>query len=251
MSLLNVQLEFANAIIDKTNINSVHPAHHIEIYRHNVQQTLLNLLAEIYPLISKLVGNDYFVMLAKEYTELYPSRTGNLHEYGHYFNDFIADHASLKHLPYLSEVAYFEWTCHNLFFTADAPTLDLTTLRQVTEDQYQNLHVCLNPALALIKFYYPILDIIELCQTNHNKEVNLNKGDTFLLMLRSENKIKLQALPQADFYFLCQLQDGATLGTALATAQTYSEDFDLARQMVKLIKTHIITSFYASTGTKS
>lgn len=120
MSLQNLQAELAEAILANDPATTiVLPVEHLRIYQNNIESNLVKTLKNTYPLITKLLGDDFFQTTACHYIAYYPSRSGNLHDYGEYFSDFLAEHPPVKHLCYLAEVALFEWSCHTLFVAAD------------------------------------------------------------------------------------------------------------------------------------
>lgn len=131
MSLQNLQLEFADAIYSgNLQMESVLPVQNLHIYQNNVLTHLIQTLQNTYPLIEKLVGEDFFRICAKEYIKQYPSRSGNLNEYGEYFSDFLVKYEPVKELVYLTEVANFEWTCHILLTAASANRVDVNLLKK-------------------------------------------------------------------------------------------------------------------------
>src|SRR6516162_4463723 len=167
MSLQNIQIEFIDILLSEdkqAGINVLHPPQNMSIYQNNISSQLVNTLLNTYPLITRLLGSDFFRLVAKDYIKHYPSCSSNLHDYGQYLNDFLASYPPVKSLPYLTEVAFFEWLCHTLHFAADHSSFDIALLENVSPNQYPHLHFILHPASHVIKCYYPILRIIELCK---------------------------------------------------------------------------------------
>lgn len=232
MLLQNLQAEIADAIVSDDHYTDViNPLQNISIYHNNVISSLINTLKEIYPLIVKLVGEDFFLLTAKEYIKKYPSRSGDLHTYGEYFSDFLAHYQPLKDLAYISEVAQFEWICHTLYFAASHDALNIRALENISPDQYDHLHLILHPASKVIKFYFPILKIIDLCK-NEIKEINnINEGGVHLLIIRRELDISLVPLTAGEFTFLDMLQDNKTLSEALNTALMLDPTFNLESKL--------------------
>src|SRR5579871_3882424 len=129
MLLQNLLAEFTEALLSDNQTESVfQPAHNISIYQNNYFSQLTQSLQKTYPLITQLVGEDFFKQTAREYINRYPSCSGNLHEYGEYFSDFLAEYQPVSDLIYLPEVATFEWTCHTLYFASDHAAFDIALL---------------------------------------------------------------------------------------------------------------------------
>jgi hypothetical protein len=245
MLLQNMQAEFAEVIFsEEEQTEIISPAQNMVIYRNNMLSNLSQTLVDTYPMITKLLGEDYFRLAAKSYIEAYPSRSSNLHDYGEYFSDFLSEYLPLKNLPYLAEVAEFEWACHLLYFAADCPALNLESLAQVSDQDYHQLHFSLHPASRLMKFHYPILRIVDLCKGINDKEINLNEGGVNLLLLRPESEIMLVPLSLADFTFLTALQDNQTLAQALTETMQIDANFDIEKNLPAFVQDKILTAFY-------
>src|SRR3989338_5990145 len=101
MMLQNAQADFIEAMqaLDE-HTTLVSPAMNLAIYRNNIFATLMHTLKATYPLTLVLLGKDFFAMAAREYIRQYPSRSGNLHDYGEYFGNFLATYQPVHELIY-------------------------------------------------------------------------------------------------------------------------------------------------------
>src|SRR5258705_11533055 len=63
----------------------------LAIYRANVVAAATKALSAAYPVIRQVVGNTLFDELAREYQRCTPSSSGDLHEFGSTFAQFVAD----------------------------------------------------------------------------------------------------------------------------------------------------------------
>lgn len=247
MSLQNMQTEFVDILLSEDENNDLlQPLQNIVIYRNNVIGNLINALFNTYPLITRLVGHDFFRLVAKDYSKHYPSCSGNLHDYGQYLSDFLASYPPLKSLTYLAEVAHFEWLCHVLQFAPDHLPLDSTFLEKLSPDQYPHLHFILHPACHVINFHYPILRIIELCQDDTKERVDMNTGGDNLLIIRRDLDIKLVSLEAAESAFLIALQENLPLSQALEAANAIEPDFKLDEKLPLWIQDKTIVDGYAT-----
>lgn len=245
MQLSNLQAELADAILmaDDT-IDCAEPAAHIAIYHNNVMSTLINTLRTTFPLIEKLVGEDFFRITAKEYIKHYPSRHSNLNAYGNYFSDFLASYAPVHNLIYLAEVAQFEWLCHQVNIAPDHARFDLKKLSHIAPAHYHELHFILHPASHLQRFHYPMLDIIEICREDADITLDITKGGINLLMIRRDQDISLVPLTNAEFTFLEMLQDGKSVSEALNTALMLDAQFNLEEKLPAWIKDKTLIDCY-------
>ena len=245
MMLQNAQAELVEALMSKDYVTDiVTPLSHLQIHRNTMQASLLNTLRQTYPLILALLGSDFFDVAAREYIREYPSRSGNLHDYGAYFSEFLLSYQPVQTLIYLTEVAEFEWTIHDIYLAANHPAYAAHSLATFTPEQHVNLRFTLNPAAALRKCYYPMLKIIELCQTNPHKKIDLHQGGVNLLVLRKDYEIQLISLTDADFAFLSALSQNATLVEALQAAEVIDAHYPLDERLPALIQDEVLVDCY-------
>jgi len=245
MSLQSLQAELAETILaDAPCVETIIPSQNMRIYQNNVIATLLGMLQAIYPLITQLVGKEFFRYLANEYINQYPSCSGNLHEYGEYLKDLLAGHEAIQHLLYLPEVAEFEWICHRLQFAATHEALNLNNFKTISPEIYDQLHFILHPASELKYFQYPILRIIDLCKLETAEKLDVDHQPIHLLILRAELDIELIPLTLGEYTFLTAIRDHANLADAVDAAIAIDPVFDLTEKLSAWIENKTIVDYY-------
>lgn len=245
MSLQNTQAELAEILFsDEEHGDIIAPTSNMVIYKNNIQSTLIRNLLDIYPLINRLLGDDFFKITAKEYILRYPSRSSNLHDYGEYFSSLLAEFPPLRNLKYLAEVAEFEWACHQLHFSADHEKMDIGKLKTLAPADYGQLHFILHPACRIMKFHYPLLRILKLCKGELNETININDGGIKLLITRPEWEIMLIPLSDADYVFLSALHENDTFADALESAIQLDSAFTIDEKLPAWVQHKIIVDFF-------
>ncbi len=245
MQLLNLQSEFSERLLNQLPADGlVSPAENWFIHQQNRFTQLTHVLQSTYPLVAQLVGKDFFKLCAKEYIKQYPARNGNVHEYGEYLGGFLSEFPPVKELIYLAEVAEFEWACHLARIAADTKSIDWKMLNALIPEQYEKLYLVMHPSSQLMKFYYPILTIIEACKNNMIEQIDVNAGGSYLLIIRRELEICLAPLSLADFTILKAMQDGKSLADALKTTLAIDEKFDLEEKLAIWIKNQTLVEYF-------
>jgi len=245
MTLQNAQADFVENLFGTDDrSDALLPARHILIYRNNVFSTLLNALKQTYPLNLALLGKEFFEMTAREYMRQYPSRSGNLEDYGEYFSDFLTSYPPVHELIYLAEVAEFEWASHIIYHSPNHPPFTAHTLAAFPPEQHADLRFILHPACWLRKFHFPILHIVDLCNMQREEDIDLHHGGVNLLMIRRELDISLRSLSLADFTFLQALNHNSTLSQALQQAELVDPDYPLAEKLPQFIQEQILVDCY-------
>lgn len=215
------------------------PERRLGVYRNNMQASLTESLRATYPAVSALVGERFFGMLARRYIALHPSRSGDLHQFGDRFADFVRTVDEARPLPYLGDVCTLEWEYHRVFHAAEEPALDTSALADIPAAQVPDVRLKPHPASSLVSSAFPLTRIWNLaihgaCDTGR---VDLSAGAEYLMVARRNLDIEFQHMGAAEFAFMSALQGGATLAECADKAMDVEPDFDvlacLSRQFAR------------------
>lgn len=219
----------------------------LQIYRNN---TLLNLTASLrmtYPVVCRLVGDGFFDYAAAQYIAAYPSRSGDLEEFGGDFARFLEAFTPVAELVYLPDVARLEWIYHQIFYAADHPPLDLAALAQVPAEQQGDLHFQLHPAARLLQSAFPILQIWQVNQADYagDAAVDLTAGGIKLLALRRNNfEVEFQPMVTGEFILLLALDHGCSFADACEQATTAQPDVALSACFSRHVLQGVLVAFH-------
>ena len=253
-SLRDLQLGFAQALFDAEDggfdrhirTNRLSGKRRLQIYRNNMLVSLTEALRAVYPVTHRLVGAGFFRYAAAQYIRCHPSTSGDLHDFGGRFADFLRGFTPASSLVYLPDVANLEWAYHQVFHAARHPPLDRVTLRRLPEEHYGELVFRLHPASRLVTSDYPILRIWQVNQEDYSGEqtVDLAAGGVRLLVIRRDNlDIAIQELEAGEFALLQAFATGYNLATACEQALNVQADFDLAIPFGKHIAQGTLVDF--------
>ena len=206
------------------------PAQRLQLYRNNLVIGLTEALEAVFPVVRRLVGEDFFRITCREFIPAQPPRQAVLHEFGKAFPDFIRTFEPASSLPYLAEVAELEWAWHEAYHAADADQLDATPLRQVPLDQQAGLRFALHPAVRLLKSEFPVHRIWQVNQEEYGEDevVNLDEGRVCVAVVRPRLEVFIQAIPEAEWEFLSLLANRFSLDDAFKAALGIDPRFNLA-----------------------
>lgn len=225
--------------------NGSDPARRFGVYRNNVIVSLTDALADSYPVVQALVGEEFFRAMAGEFVRRSPPRSPVLAWYGDGFADFVAGFAPVAGLPYLSDVARLEWLRVEAWHAADAVPLPMDELATLLakEDSLPDTRFTLHPALRVTGSPHPVASLWAAHQDDDPAAIlpglNMTKAEAALLVRPSlDVEILPVAFETADF--IRRLQSGATLGSA----STASADLDLPAALGLLIRCGALTGFH-------
>lgn len=217
---------------------------HFQIYRNNVCESLTNALKAVYPVVERLVGDGFFRYAADTFLRTHPLSSGNLHDFGGGFAEFLENFPPSQELVYLPDVARLEWAWHRSFHAADRAPLALNALAAIAPAQYADLKFILHPSAQLITSDYPVLRIWEVNQLSYagDQSIELSWGGVKLLVIRRQ-EVQIEALNEADYALLSACAVGATLAQAAEAALRIQPDYDLILALHRHARSGVFSDF--------
>jgi hypothetical protein len=222
-------------------------AQRLQVYRNNFLISLREALAAVYPVIHKLVGDEFFQHLAREYIQLYPSRTGNLHDVGDEFADFLKSFPGVETLPYLADVARLEWAYHRVFHTSEQQVLNIGELASLDEAQTAGLVFQVSRGCVFFASDYPVLRIWQANQDgNEEMIVSIDEGGDRFVVVRHGTEIEFHPLQVGVFALLESLAQNRSFAKACERALNVDANCDIAAALRFLVQQKIVVGFSCS-----
>ncbi len=182
------------------------------IYRNNVILSLSVAIADTFPVVKRLIGDQCFEAAAIAFVRKHPPSKPSLLFYGEGFIQFIKDYPACIELGYLSDIAQLEWNYIRAFHAKDSSLLDNETLQQIAPESLGDTAFEIHPSLRMMQSDWPIDTIWE---ENLKQEVATIDLENFskckLLIYRQELHVQVVNLAPECFYFLLALTDGKTI----------------------------------------
>jgi len=228
-ALLELQRAFAasmvreedDAVCDCVVDDRFAAAERLRIYRNTCRSTLIEALRMTYPAVERLVGRDFFDMAAARYAGTHPPQSGYLNEYGGEFADFLAAFEPAGELPYLADVARFEWALGVAANAPDAPVLDPLTVAAVDSQGHAALRFEPHPSVSFLTLAYPadqIADAVLAGDEAAMAQVDLSSGPVRLVVHRGPDGVEAERLERGAYEFVSRLCAGEALGRLLESA---------------------------------
>jgi len=225
-----------------TSHSADQPTRRFNVYRNNFYASLINVLAGRYPVVQRLVGEEFFRAVAKVYVEHEPPRSAMILAYGGGFGDFLAGFPPVADVPYLPDIAGLEWARHTAYHAADATPLGAEDFAGVPAEQVAALRLTLHPSLMVVSSPYPIVSIWETNTFDEEvRPVSAQAQDA--MISRPEMTVEVRQLPPGAAAFIIALESGDTLGAAAERAASADERFDLAGNIAGLIDAGVIVRY--------
>lgn len=213
------------------------------VYRNNVKASLVSALAARFPVVERLVGDEFFAAMAVVFIERHPPRSPVLAEYGAAFASFLEGFDPAADLPYLPDVARLECARQVAFHSADADTADIGRLAALPPERIGSSILGLHPTVAVIPSNWPIISI---WTTNTYDAVPKPPAEDWAgeaaLVTRPHLKVLVQRLPPGTDLLVTELARGVALGAAAEAASRAHEAFDLSAALSTLFGAGAITT---------
>jgi hypothetical protein len=212
------------------------------IYRNNVHSSLATALAARFPVVERLVGEEFFLAMALVFIDRHPPSSPVLSEYGAHFPAFLESFEPVAELVYLPDVARLEWLRNVAYHAADAETVAISALANAPAADLAHTCLVLHPATGCISSDHPIVSI---WRTNtHDEEVTPigaeATGET-ALVTRPGLDVLVTTLPSGGGAFLTALARGADLDAAVRHATEMMPLFDVPATLAVLFGSGGIT----------
>lgn len=251
---MNTQTDFARALLDPgaplpsglTSWNGSDPALRFAVYRNNVVLSLIDALADTFPVMQELVGEEFFRAMAKVYVQSSPPRSRLMAYYGSAFPDFVADFAPAAALPYLADVARLEMARVQAYHAADARAIKPDQLQAVLAEaqQLMALRCALHPSVHVIQSSHAICSL----WAAHQGLLDLAAVDSdepqSALVFRDALEVQIVSLSTGSAAFVSAVQRGQSLPEAAGLAESADQAFDLAATLAQLIRLQLITHIH-------
>jgi hypothetical protein len=230
--------EDATQILEEIKPGGLTAGSSLLVYRNNIASSLTRALRDLYKVVDKLVGKEFFNALAREFIPANHPPHGRLVDFGRAFPRFLQDFPPAAELPYLADVAALELAWNDAFHSADAGTIAPGVLQSIAPDTFPDLVIQLHPSSQLLWSVHPIMDIWSSNQdgARADQPVDLSSGPDHLLILRPQNEVVILRMPVDHWVFANALQHGRALRLAHEETVTISPDFDLEVAFGQLLK---------------
>ncbi len=206
------------------------------VYRNNVAASLTDALATGFPVIAKLLGDEFFKAMAGIFLRAHPPGDPRLQLWGAKFPGFLARFEPVAHLPYLPDMARLELGLRQSYHAADATPLPIAG-RDPAE--VLALKPRLAPATLILRSRFPIYSIWQ--KNTGQPDLKIDWQPETVLITRPEFDPKVHLLPEGGHTFSRHLKGRLTLAEAVTATQTIDTDVDASAILTLILSSGALT----------
>lgn len=227
--------------------NNSDPSRRFAVYRNNVVSSLIDALADIYPVTQQLVGELFFREMALHFIREAPPTSPVLTQYGAALPDFIRQCGPVSHLPYLADVAHLEALRLQAYHAPDQEPISETRLSELLLEPalLAQLRIELHPSMQVLSSRFAAVSIWNAHQSDEEVDLHEIKLDVpeSAIVVRPEHQVQVLTITPAGGVWIRSLMSGLPLGVSVQRAAEADpgSEFDLATHLSILIQHRLIT----------
>ena len=231
-ALLNADRPIPRGVIAHT---TTIPVRRFGVYRNNVVTGLVKLLESRFPVVEKIVGDEFFAAMVRIFVTEQPPRSPLLATYGDGFPAFVAAFEPARELAYLADVARLEAARTRAYHAADATPVGADQFATLDGEIAGDLRIAMHPSTEIVRSPFPIVTIWAM----NSGEAQLGPIETWCgedaVVARPYLDVQVRTLPQGGAAFLLALAADRSLAEAAGAAFADDPDFDLTCNLAGLI----------------
>ncbi len=222
-----------------TAIDPAETGQRFAVYRNNVAVGLSEALAARFPVIRRLVGEEFFAALARGFIRDDRPASPVIAEWGEGFADFLRGFAPLVAHPYMADVARLEHARGRAFHAADAMPVAPGDLAACAPDR---LILGLHPSVQVLRFGHAAISVWLANQPDGPPVRDHARAETALILRDPAFQVHVVGIAEADAALIEALQQGRPLADAARCALRIDPDHSAQHILVRLMSGGAITS---------
>ncbi len=246
-TLANVQQRFGDALFDRGHEAALQDAlreggvERLALYRGNLAAGWERALGEAYPVVSQLVGEEFFAGLVRAYGKALPSQDPDLAGFGARFADFLESFAPAAAYPYLPDAARLEWAVHRACLASDVAPLGPDALAGMAPEALDAARFTLHPSVALLHSRWSVAALWQAHQPGGALPASMDRPSRALVVRRGwQAEVVEVGAPEAAA--LERLAAGARFGEAVDAALVLDAAPDIGAMLFGWFRRGVVTA---------
>lgn len=183
------------------------------IYARAYHARLREALASNYPAVAKVLGEAHFTELAQEYIAAHDSRFFSIRFYGHALAHFVASDPSYRSVPFLADLARWEWLMAEVYDAADADPIDTEELAGRQPSDWSSLRVTFHPSVRMVPLAWNAPQMWQAVMDDAERpRAKLERQPVSWLLWRHELRELFRPVSEAEQQILTAARSGENFG---------------------------------------
>jgi hypothetical protein len=212
------------------------------VYRNNVMVGLIGAMETNFPAVHRLLGEEYFRGLARQFVLANPPQNPLMFQYGGVFPEYLNAQADLAVYPYLADVAKLECLMRQAHHAEDAQVLKPEALAALAPDELSEVVFKPHAALQLLASDFAVVSITRANRTGGSSQVAQPLQSECAMVTRPQYDVVITVVTKSQLVFLQSLSEGKPLAEAADAAIERDAEFDLSVALGILLSNGAFTS---------
>jgi hypothetical protein len=221
------------------------------VYRNNVTVGLIRALEANFPVVRKLLGEEYFAGFSRDFAQGHPPQSPLMFQFGADFPQALERAEDLAAYPYLADVARLEILWRESYHAADAGPLAADALAAIDPDSLFDCRLIAHPATRLVSSQFAIHSIFTVNRSDAEGHVPDSTQPQFVFLTRPHYDVAVHAITEDQFVFFRALVNSENLGDALDSAATIEPNFNLSGTLALMLQSGAFQSIQQGNETTS
>ncbi len=222
LALNNPDVQCPHTVAGRTSDGS---SRRFNVYRNNRAGSLIGSLRDTYPVLCRLLGDEFFQAAARQFIDLNPPTGPVLSEYGNGFGDFVQQLPGSDRYPYFADVAELEWRRLQSYHAADDETLTPADLQSIEPSRLLASKLTLHSAVAVIESNWAIGSLWSNSQSDNGHKLDLVQAE-IVLISRPQWTVQQTIISAESACFMQYLTSGLSIEEAATQCLSEYLDFD-------------------------
>ncbi|WP_322012221.1 DNA-binding domain-containing protein [Paraburkholderia sp. J12] len=215
-----------------------------DVYRNNVVVGLVDALKAAFPATCRIVGEAFFVAMARSYVVFELPATPVMLEYGATFAAFIETFEPARAVPYLADVARLERAWAEAYHAPEGQPIDPAQLVSIDPQSLPRVCFGLHPSVRIVRSVWPVVQLWAMnIDGGEPRAIDLDGDDEDALVIRPVAEVEVRVVAAGAATFILGLMAGASV--AEAAVQTFDNHpaFDLGAALRDLLAVQAIVDW--------
>lgn len=219
----------------------------LAVYGNAYASRLVEALETNYPALAKLLGEADFNELATEYVAAHDSRFFSIRYYGHALAHFLASTPRYRPVPFLAEVARWEWTLNDVFDAADAECVGIEAVTRKSPGDWGAMRLTFHPSLRTLALHWNVAPVWKaLVDERERPRACVSREATTWLLWRHELKELFRPLSLAEEHALVAARAGEAFGEVCAVLCEHMPENEAPAKAAELLKSWVESGLISS-----
>ena len=175
----------------------------IDIHHTTFHESLFQIIKNNFKETEKLLGEEYFEHIAKEYIKTHQDSGLELQKYANDFPIYLEKKGASQYAPYIKEFANFEFIINQILCGKDIIYQEDIEIKNLTAEMLEQASFSLKENIFLLKSSYNIADIWDYCFSDGNKEIDIVNKDCYYLCYKNNKEIIIKNINSDNYKLLC------------------------------------------------